>query len=276
VSWCKIDFEDYGNPLYYAKHLFINDEEITDLVIPDEVTEIKRRAFNGFDAMKTLVLGSGVKSIGEYAFAFCNSLSSVIIPVNVESIGKYAFTECKGITEVILPTSIETIENGTFGKCSNLFSIRIPDGVLTIKTSAFELCQNLKILYIPNSVKTIYASAFKECKNLKDVYCFATTPPVQEMWTKKDVYEMFLNSNTENSTLHVPEESIGLYKDAFPWMYFGSIVALTGEETSIDDRVKSFHESKYYTIDGRVSEKPNKGIYILKQDNCIPRKVSFR
>jgi hypothetical protein len=32
----------YGaNPLIYAKHLFFEENEITDLIIPDDVTTIK-------------------------------------------------------------------------------------------------------------------------------------------------------------------------------------------------------------------------------------------
>ena len=40
-SLCKISFVDfYSNPLYYAKHLYIGDEEVTEVVIPDDVTTI--------------------------------------------------------------------------------------------------------------------------------------------------------------------------------------------------------------------------------------------
>jgi hypothetical protein len=275
-SWCKIDFEDYGNPLYYAKHLFVNDEEINNLVIPDEITEIKRRAFNGFDAMKTLTLGSNIKSIEEYAFAFCNSLEKLVIPSSVVGIGKYAFTECSDLSEVELLGSMETIEFSTFENCSSLKSIRIPEGVKEIKTYAFTGCKNLKEVYLPSSVRTIYSCAFERCKNLKDVYCYATTPPIQELWTKKDVYEMFLNSNTENSTLHVPEGSIDLYREAFPWMYFGTIVALTDNETSIETTRDDNKSYSYYTLDGKKARTPNKGIYIFKQNDRKTKKVIIR
>ncbi|MBR6981385.1 MAG: leucine-rich repeat protein [Prevotella sp.] len=44
-AWCKIDFNDHRyypscNPLQYAHHLYLNGEEIKDLVIPSGVTEI--------------------------------------------------------------------------------------------------------------------------------------------------------------------------------------------------------------------------------------------
>ena len=40
-AWCKINFSDpHSNPLRYANHLYLNNTEITDLIIPDSVTSI--------------------------------------------------------------------------------------------------------------------------------------------------------------------------------------------------------------------------------------------
>ena len=60
-----------ANPLYCAHHLFVDGQEVTDLVIPD-----------------------GVTAIGRYAFERCSALQSVYIPSSVESIGSYAFEGC--------------------------------------------------------------------------------------------------------------------------------------------------------------------------------------
>ena len=52
AAWCKIDFENNrSNPLYYAKHLYLNDKEITNLEIPESVTSIGDYAFNGCSAL---------------------------------------------------------------------------------------------------------------------------------------------------------------------------------------------------------------------------------
>ena len=77
-SLCNIEFlGSDANPLYYAKHLYINGHEVKDVVIPNCVT-----------------------SIGYYAFEGCSSLTSVTIPNSVTSIGKYAFYGCSGLTSV--------------------------------------------------------------------------------------------------------------------------------------------------------------------------------
>ena len=48
-SWCNINLTGYySTPTYYARNLFLNDEEITELVVPDGVTEIKDLMIFGY------------------------------------------------------------------------------------------------------------------------------------------------------------------------------------------------------------------------------------
>ena len=79
VSWCNISFaNNYSNPLSKAHHLFLNGEEVTDLVIPKSVTTIK-----------------------DYSFWGCSGLTSITIPNNVTSIGVGSFSRCSGLTTIV-------------------------------------------------------------------------------------------------------------------------------------------------------------------------------
>lgn len=72
ASWCKIKFKNpAANPLSIAHHLYLKDEELSNLVIPNSVT-----------------------SIGNYAFYLCTSMTSLSIPNSVTQIGDYAFYCC--------------------------------------------------------------------------------------------------------------------------------------------------------------------------------------
>ena len=91
AAWCNIEFGyNFANPLYYAHHLYLNGEEVKDLVIPNSVTSI------------------------DVTFSGCSGLKSVTIPNSVTSIGGSAFEGCSGLTSVIIPNSVTSIGGGCF------------------------------------------------------------------------------------------------------------------------------------------------------------------
>ena len=98
AAWCNISFEGSGeyllyvaNPLYYAKNLYLNNNLVTALTIPDSVTSIGNNAFYNCSGLKSVTIPDSVTSIGDYAFCSCTSLTSVTIGNGVTSIGDGAF-----------------------------------------------------------------------------------------------------------------------------------------------------------------------------------------
>ena len=80
ASWCNIKFDNYtSNPLHYAKHLYLDGEKITELVIPDSVTSIGEDAFYNCKDFTSITIPEGVTSIGEGAFSNCTNLKIVYI-----------------------------------------------------------------------------------------------------------------------------------------------------------------------------------------------------
>ena len=86
-AWCNIAFEENAgayvavrngsNPLYYAPNLYLNNQLVTDLVIPDSVTRISDCAFYGYKGLKSVTIADSVTSIGAKAFSSCANLTSV-------------------------------------------------------------------------------------------------------------------------------------------------------------------------------------------------------
>ncbi len=194
AAWCKISFAD--NPLYYAHHLFLNGEEVKDLVIPNSVT-----------------------SIGQSAFRDCSGLTSVTIPGSVTSIGGDAFESCSGLTSVTIPNSVTSIGSEAFWDCSGLTSVTIPNSVTSIGNSAFEDCSGLTSVTIGSRVKEIAMYAFASCNILETVTCLAVDAPYANY--------PFSNVNVEHTTLKVPTSSISSYaRYGSSWNEFGAIEEL--------------------------------------------------
>ena len=79
AGWCGITFDYYhSNPLLYARNLYIGNTLVTELVIPEGVTEIKDCAFHYCSATQVTIPNS-VTSIGDYAFGYCEALTDMTV-----------------------------------------------------------------------------------------------------------------------------------------------------------------------------------------------------
>lgn len=189
AAWCNIQFgEAYANPLLDAEQLYIDGEQVTDLVIPDGVTEIPYVAFRGFAAITSVTLPDSVQKIGYQAFYGCENLTSVMIGNGVQEIDNMAFYICRrlsdltlgnsiqtigadaflenGITTLVFPESLQTIGGGAFMNCNDLTSVTLQNGIKTIEAGAFKSCEKLQQVVIPESVTTVGHDAFTGCSAL--------------------------------------------------------------------------------------------------------------
>lgn len=166
-SWCNISFaRSIDNPIYYAHRLFLNDQEITDLVIPEGVTEIKDYAFMFCKSLTSVIIPDCVTSIGNSAFSLCTAMTSVTIGESVKSIGNAAFQDCKGLVTVKVPDSVEDLGGSVFSRCDNLTSAIIGNSVKRLESFLFYSCDKLKSVTIGNSVTDIVGNSFSYCTGL--------------------------------------------------------------------------------------------------------------
>ena len=232
--WCGISFYDYwDNPLGIAGHLYLNGEEVKDLVIPNSVTSIGGGVFYGCRGLTSVTIPNSVTSIGNYAFSYCSSLTSVTIPNSVTSIGRSAFSGCSGLTSVNIPNSVTSIGDGAFYGCSGFTSVTIGNSVTSIGDEAFRGCSGLTSVTIPNSVTYIGAKAFANYDNMTDVYCLAEKLRNVPYSVEEALYtypDAFKDSYPQAMTLHVPAVAIEAYKDTEPWSSFKSFVPIGESE----------------------------------------------
>lgn len=170
-EYCNCDINKLLRESGYniASHLIINGEEVTNIVLPDTITNIPDDAFYNCRNITSITISNSVTSIGVEAFRDCIGLTSITIPNSITSIGERAFPGCTGLTSITIPNSGTSIGNSAFRGCSKLISITIPNSITSIGESAFYECKSLRFITIPKSVTSIGCRAFNDCYNLMSI-----------------------------------------------------------------------------------------------------------
>ena len=185
-GWCKISFGFEGNPLSYAHHLYIGEDEVHDLVIPNSIEKINSYAFEGCTGLTSVSIHANVKNIGFCAFNGCTGLEKVII----EDLGAWCnidygsgddtfsplyyahhlFLGNEEIAEAIIPDGITSIRYEAFQGFGGT-SIKLPSTITSIGELAFSGCSNLTTVRFFGNLPSFGDYVFSGCNSLQDIYC---------------------------------------------------------------------------------------------------------
>ncbi len=178
-AFMNISFGDrynYGtsvsNPLFYAQRLILDGEPLSEITVPDGVTEIKDYVFFGWKGLKSVKLHDGITRIGSYAFYNCSNLTDIALPPSVTEIRVRAFYGCSGLKEITVPEGA-TLGRGSFQGCTGLADIKLPS-VSSVGDTMFYGCTGLTSITVPRSVAAVNISAFHGCDSLQTVNYIGT------------------------------------------------------------------------------------------------------
>lgn len=184
-AWCNSTFDGYSsfiyaNPLSYGADLYVNQQLVTDLIVPNDVEVIGSRVFQNYSALTSITLNDGTESISNYAFAGCSNVSELTLCSTLKNIGYQAFSSIYN-ARINIPNieswcNISLEQNGGGSDISNPLSyggqlytgdtlvsdIVIPEGITTINAYAFYKYSSLSTLSIADSVTEIQTFAFGE------------------------------------------------------------------------------------------------------------------
>lgn len=131
-KWCNIFADGKASSPNRGWRLYLNGEEITDLVIPDGVTTIGINAFSTCSSIESVAIPESVTAIDQQAFQTCSSLASVSIPARVTSIGWNAFGDCSNLKKIIsLIQNPFDIVNDVFSNWTTA-TLFVPTGTKTV------------------------------------------------------------------------------------------------------------------------------------------------
>lgn len=106
-------------------------------VIKYGVKHIPRHTFHRYYNLENIIIPETVITIGKRAFAHCKNLKSIIIPEGTTIIDAFAFAGCTNLEHVQLPNSLTTIEDCAFMNCTNLKSIVLPKNLKKLGSKVF-------------------------------------------------------------------------------------------------------------------------------------------
>lgn len=178
---------------------------LTDVTLPDEMTEIGDRAFANCVSLSAVRLPDDLINLGRYAFEGCTQLGQIVVPDGVTALDG-TFGSCTALQKVTLGAGIGSMTAATFYRCSALSEVhiadvaqwlsiaftdsqenplsancklyvgdslltalRIPAGVTAIGDYAFEGCTQLTSVTLTDDVRSIGVSTFSGCDNVTEI-----------------------------------------------------------------------------------------------------------
>jgi len=183
-AWCNIDFDNqYANPLSNRfSSLYLSNEKLTVIDIPE-----------------------GIKEIKPYAFFGCRSIESVSVPSSVAKIRESAFFDCRSLKTITLSKGLKSIGRGSFAYCA-LESLVLPDGFTDTEWLAFYNCRALSSLEIPDSMEFFGDLTFHWCVYLADIQYKGTRAQWDEVYRGWGWHRSLC-------TITCPEGELPKYKD---------------------------------------------------------------
>lgn len=176
---------------------FARASRLTDIILPNTVTNIGRSAFRNCTGLVQITLPDGLAMIESEAFAFCEALTAVSIPGTVSQIEHGPFVGCSSLQTIVvspsnlhyasvdnvlidsqhhtlvqfpggnggtfvIPSDISNVESDAFVSCHRLTSVVVPASVTNLGIQAFAYCPALTGLYFEGAAPNLGISAFSE------------------------------------------------------------------------------------------------------------------
>ncbi|MCP4747194.1 MAG: leucine-rich repeat domain-containing protein, partial [Desulfobacteraceae bacterium] len=106
--------------------VYNSKENITHVVVHEDVTEIHRGAFTGCHELVSVVMFDNVRRIEEYAFQSCVNLKTIKFSKNLGYIGGSAFLNCYSMQCYSIPNTVGLIVPDAFSHNEELRFINVP------------------------------------------------------------------------------------------------------------------------------------------------------
>jgi len=102
-AWCKINFDSgNANPMCNSSKevTYVNNMELTDLVIADSIKSISNSAFWDCNSLRSVTISESCKTVPQNAFRDCNNLQELTLPSTCIACYDYSFYGCSSLKNI--------------------------------------------------------------------------------------------------------------------------------------------------------------------------------
>ena len=150
---------------------YLNDKEVTSIVIPSNVTSLGLCAFQNCIGLTNLTLSSNITEIGGSAFKGCSGLKEVKFCINEDleiyltkghpyigvNCGINYYLNDKEVTSIVIPSNVTSLGDYAFERCTTLQSVLVSWPTPISAGKAFNKADVSKcILYVPQGTESDY------------------------------------------------------------------------------------------------------------------------
>ena len=179
-----------------------NDSEgEVSLTVKDGIKRIEQNAFSNCKYLTNVTMPNTVTEVGSYAFSNCTNLSSVNLSSNINEISDHTFSGCTSLNNIAIPGNVVSISYSAFENCTSLTNIKIPAKVEYIAGNAFKDCTSLSEITFSGDNNYIDSTAFDNTAWLNNqndgvvyigklLYCYKGEMPSNTTITVKDGTEI--------------------------------------------------------------------------------------
>lgn len=273
-----------------GKKAFVNDVNLTEVVLPSGLTLIDDFAFEGCTRLRNVVFPGNKVKFGSGTFFRCTSITNVTLGSDWTTADMKTFRWSENLREINIPAKLEKVNNLKSLKYlekitvdannKNFMSI---DGVLYSKTGASLLCcprqyrgildvaagtveirwgaiadcTRLRTVILPTTLTSLSYREFAKLRNLENIVMKNTTPIVT---AQNGDQKMFLITVANPALkLYVPKKVKSAYQKA--------IVQTPGNYSEVKSSLPDGMDSKRSIVPFEV-----KATEILSKKNVLPYK----
>ena len=155
----NVVFGDVGETMDTTEEGFLS--YITELVIPEGVTNLTSTVYNGdgYDIfigltnLKKIMLPSSMTTVPMQVLGYScggttplnRTLKEIVVSEGTTKLANYAFEEMFAVESITLPQSLTEIGTGAFSCMKELKTINIPSGISSIPDNSFSDCPDITI-----------------------------------------------------------------------------------------------------------------------------------